>query len=645
MLTDTKHLYQFAPFELDPSERLLFFNGRAVPVTPKAFDMLVFLVERSGHLCQKEELMKALWPNSFVEEGNLSVTVSSLRKVLGDDRGQQRYIETVSKRGYRFAAAVNHVIQEDQPETHIEELPKKRTIVGRVETLTLDQQASLNLRFAGPLLWRLATFAGIVLAILFLARIVRVKGGNTAQPIGSPKIQSLAVLPFQTVGGKNGDEYVGIAMADALITKLGNTGKIVTRPTSAIQKYAGAPRDFKAFGVEQGVDAVVDGRIQWDGDRVRVTVQLTRVRDGVQLWADAFDERFKDVFTLEDEFSDRVARSICLKLTGEQSGQLAKLSTKNSDAYEAYIRGRYFWNRRTETALTKGLRYFRQAVRLDPNFAEAYAGVADSYALLGLYGFLPPKEAFPPAEDAAKKALDMNDDLAEAHATLGFVYFYYDWNGLAAEREFRRALVSNPNYAMAHSWNGQDLATMDRMSEALSETELAQQDDPLSLIVSSNAGLILCLAGRYEQAIETLNKALEIDPTFSRAHFRLGNVYEQKGMPEKAISEFEAAVRFSGGDASYQGALGHAYAVAGNLEQARKLLDLLKKRSRRQYVPAYAIALIYAGLREKDEAFEWLEKAYEDRSASMALLRVDPALNNLHSDARFTELTRRVSKL
>jgi DNA-binding winged helix-turn-helix (wHTH) protein/TolB-like protein/tetratricopeptide (TPR) repeat protein len=644
MLTDTKHLYQFGPFELDPTERLLFFNGRAVAVTPKAFDMLVVLVERSGHLCQKEELMKALWPDSFVEEGNLSVTVSSLRKVLGDDRGQQRYIETVSKRGYRFAAAVNHVMQDVPPEAHVEELPKEQTIAGRIGLMALNISASRGSSFPRPLVWRLTILAGtVVIATLFTARIVRVKGVNTARPTASPKIQSLAVLPFQTVSGKNGDAYVGIAMADALITKLGNTGKIVTRPTSAIQKYAGGPHDIRAAGLEQGVDAVLDGRIQRDGDRIRLTVQLTRVRDGVQLWGEAFDERFtEDFFTLEDEFSDRVARSICLKLTGEQTGQLAKLSTKNTDAYQAYIRGRYFWNRRTETALTRGLRYFQQAVRLDPDFAEAYAGVADSYALLGLYGLLPPKEAFPPAEEAAKKALEMNDDLAEAHATLGFVYFYYDWNGLAAEKEFRRALDSNPNYAMAHSWNGQDLATMDRMSEALAETELAQQDDPLSLIVSSNAGLILCLAGRYEQAIETLSKALEIDPTFPRAHFRLGNVYEQKGMPEKAISEFEEAVRLSGGDSSYQGALGHAYATAGNVEQARSILDHLKKRSRRQYVPAYAIALIYAGLRENNQAFEWLDKAYNDRSASMALLRVDPALNGLHSDSRFTELTRRI---
>ena len=632
-----KHLYRFGPFELDPAERLLSSDGRAVPVSPKAFDMLVVLVERSGHLCQREELMSVVWPDSFVEEGNLSVTVSSLRKVLHDDCGQPSYIETVSKRGYRFVASVSHVVERSDPEPAIEVAPQEQVIAGQKESQTARAPKVLS--------WRLATLAVVVvIATLFLARFVSVRGGSAAAPVGSPVVRSLAVLPFQTVGDKNGGQYVGIAMADALITKLGNTGKIVTRPTSAIQKYADGAQDARAAGLEQGVDAVLDGRIQRDGDRVRLTVQLTRVRDGVQLWADSFDENFTDVFALEDEFSDRVTRSICLRLTGEaENRKLAKLSTKNNDAYQAYVRGRYFWNRRTEKALTTGLRYFQQAVKLDPQFAEAHAGVADSYALLGLYGILPPTEAFPPAEVAAKKALSMDDSLAEAHATLGFVYFYYDWNGLAAEKEFRRALESNPNYAMAHSWNGQDLAAMGRISEALAETQLAQQDDPLSLIVSSNAGLILCLAGRFEQAIETLNKAVEIDSNFPRAHFRLGNVYEQKGMPEKAISEFTEAVRLSGGDSSYEGSLGHAYALAGNVEQARRILGLLKQRSGRQYVPAYAVALIYAGLGDRDAAFEWLEKAYKDRSASMALLKVDPALNNLHSDPRFKELARRVS--
>jgi DNA-binding winged helix-turn-helix (wHTH) protein/TolB-like protein/Tfp pilus assembly protein PilF len=616
-----------------------------VNLTPKAFDLLVFLVERTGHLCQKDQLMKALWPDSFVEEGNLAVMVSLLRKALGDERGHQQYIETVSKSGYRFIAPVENLAD------HIEVGPpqvENRDENDHPHAAAVPSRPDVSMpvisRFPGSSAWRLITLAAIVaITALFLARFVKVTGGIANPPASAPTIGSLAVLPFQTVGEKVGQAYIGIAMADAVITKLGHSGKIVIRPTSAVQKYATLPQDSRTAGMEQGVDAVLDGRVQREGDRVRLTVQLTRVRDGVELWADAFDEKFTDVFTLEDEFSDRVARSIHLKLTGEDTGPLLKLSTKNADAYDAYIRGRYFWNRRTEQAITKGLRYFQQAVALDQNFAEAHAGVADSYALLGLYGLLPPKEAFPPAEDAAKKALAINDDLAEAHATLGFVYFYYGWNGRAAEQEFRRALDANPGYAMAHSWNGQDFAARHRIPEALKETELAQQEDPLSLIVSCNAGLVLLVAGQQDQAVDILSKALEIDPNFPRAHFRLGNVYEQGGMPDKAIAEFEEAVRLSGDDSYYEGALGHAYGMAGKAKEARKILEILKKRARTQYVPAYAVALVYAGLHERDGAFEWLEKAYRDRSASMALMNVDPALESLHSDARFQELVRRVN--
>jgi TolB-like protein/Flp pilus assembly protein TadD len=455
-------------------------------------------------------------------------------------------------------------------------------------------------------------------------------------------IKSLAILPFQVIGQNIKDEYVGIAIADAVITKLGAMGNIITRPTSAVQKYVTSPVDSRTAGEEQSVDAVLEGRMQREGDNVRLTVQLTRVNDGVQLWADSFDERFTDVFALEDGFSDHVARSIRLRLTGEETAQVTKISTRNNEAYQAYIRGRYFWNKRTEKALMRGLQYFREAARLDPKFAEAHAGVADSFALLGLYGLLPPKEAFPAAEDAAKKALDIKNDLAEAHATLGFVYFYYDWNGASAEKEFRQAFVSDPNYAMAHSWNAQNLAAMDRYAEALSETKLAQQQDPLSLIVSSNAGQVFSLVGKPTTAVETLKKALEIDPNFPRLHFRLGNACEELGLMDEAISEFEQAVRLSGGDSSYEGSLGHAYGVAGKVEKARTILDLLKNRARRQYVPAYSFALVYEGLEDKDNAFKWLEKAYTDRSASMALLRVDPALNILRSDSRFAELAGRV---
>jgi TolB-like protein/Flp pilus assembly protein TadD len=456
-------------------------------------------------------------------------------------------------------------------------------------------------------------------------------------------IRSLAILPFQTLGAKPSDEYLGLGMADALITRLGDTGKIIVRPTSAIQKYSRQELSPQAAGLEQGVDVVLDGRIQREADRVRLTVQLIRVRDGAQLWGETFDKEFTDIFSLEDALSERVAQSIRLQLTGEETRRLTKRSTERPDAYEAYVKGRYFWNKRTDKGLKKGLEYFRHAISLDPTFAEAYAGVADSYATLGLYALLPPKEAFAAAKAAAKKALEMDDGLAEAHATLGFIHFYYDWNGTEAAEEFRRALAGNPNYAMAHSWYGETLAAMGRYPEAIVESRLALEDDPLSLIIGSNAGWTLCLAGKYDQGIETLKKTIEIDPTFPRAHFRLGRAYEQKQMYAEAVQELQQAVTLAGGDPYYEGSLGHVYAISGEPEKARAMLQDFQNRRRKHFVPAYAIALVYAGLGDNDHAFNWLENAYEDRSNSMAYLDQDPELNSLHPDPRFVQLSRRIN--
>jgi tetratricopeptide (TPR) repeat protein len=293
--------------------------------------------------------------------------------------------------------------------------------------------------------------------------------------------------------------------------------------------------------------------------------------------------------------------------------------------------------------MKKGLAYFREAIALDPTFAQAYVGVADSYATLGLYAVLPPKEAFPAAKEAGKKALEMDDSLAEAHATLGLIAFYYDWNGLAAEREFRQAFDKNANYAIAHSWSGENLAALGRFPEAITEAKLAQENDPLSMSINTNAGWTLFLAGRHGEAMEALKKIIEIDPSFPRAHFRLGSAYENGGMYGEAIAELQKAVQLSAGDPYYEGALGHAYAVSGNARAARRMLVVLKSRSRQQYIPAYAIALIYAGLGEKDKAFSWLGKAYEDRSTSLAYLKVDPVLNSLRADPRFVALVQRIA--
>jgi DNA-binding winged helix-turn-helix (wHTH) protein/TolB-like protein/tetratricopeptide (TPR) repeat protein len=644
MSTSVKQLYEFGAFQLDPSERLLLGAGHPIPMTPKAFDLLVVLVERAGHLVDKEELLKAVWPGSFVEEGNLAVTVSALRKALNDDRGQHRYIETVSKRGYRFVAEVKGIAEPERPAGSQPANESSGTADSSRPQLEAAANASPVNLDQKPLRWRFFAAAALGLVALLVAlRVVPRHRSVASADTGNEAIHSLAVLPFQTLGAKPSDQYLGLGMADALITRLGNTGKIIVRPTSAIQKYAEKQLSPQAAGQEQGVDAVLDGRIQQEAGHVRLTVQLIRVRDGVQLWGETFDREFKNIFALEDSLSERVAQSIRLKLTGEETRRFTKRSTERPEAYEAYVKGRYFWNKRTDKGLKKGLEYFRQAIAIDPSFADAYVGVADSYSMLGLYAILPPKEAFPAAKEAAKRALGMDDGLAAAHATLGFIHFYFDWNSSDAISEFRRALADNPNYAMAHSWYGENLVAMGRFQEAAAEAQTALEDDPLSLIIGSNAGWTLSLAGQSDQAIEILKKAIEIDPSFPRTHYRLGRAYEQKKLYNMAISELQQAVSLSGGDSCYKGSLGHAYAVSGKPDQARHVLQDLESRTGLAYTPAYAIALIYAGLGENDHSIKWLQRAFDDRSTSIAFLKLDPELTGLHGDPRFQQLLERVS--
>ncbi|MBV8893193.1 MAG: winged helix-turn-helix domain-containing protein [Acidobacteria bacterium] len=634
MAASANVLYEFGPFQLDPPERLLLCDGQPVSLTPKAFDLLLALVDHSGHLVEKEELLKTVWPGAFVEEGNLAVTISLLRKALNDDRGHHRYIETVSKRGYRFVAEVKR--RDDSALAispgNTSEIASLSPTLRHVGVTTRPPVRSLHRR---------KTFFVVLAAIAFMALISTTAfliDRRNAPPTTAQfaAIHSVAILPFQTFGSNSPDRYLGLGMADAVITKLANTGKIIVRPTTAIQQYAGAGQSPQQVGREQAVDAVLEGRIQRDGDRVRMTVQLIRVEDGQQLWADTFDRRFTNIFALEDALSEMATQSLRLELTGEESRKFTKRPTEDPDAYDDYMKGCYFGNKRTESALKKGLDYFREAIKLDSNFAQAYVGVADSYATLGLYSVLRPEEAFTRAKDAAMRALQMDDSLPEAHAAMGFIHFYYDWDKSASGTEFQRALSENPHDAMAHSWYAESLAAKGQYSEAIAEAESALHDDPLSLIVSSNAGWTFALAGRYDQSTETLKKGIDIDPEFPRTHFRLAEVYEARGQYELAMPEFEKAVKLSGGDPYYEASKGHAYAVSGNSSKAHGILRELLWRAQRQYVPPYAIALIYAGLGDQDQAFHWLQSAVEDKSTSMVFLRTDPEMASLHSDPRFS---------
>jgi TolB-like protein/DNA-binding winged helix-turn-helix (wHTH) protein/Tfp pilus assembly protein PilF len=654
MSQQDQHVYEFGPFRLDAVERILLRDGRPVPLTPKAFETLLVLVRHSGHIVEKDRLMREVWPDSFIEEGGLNVNIFRLRKALGDDNDAPRYIETVSRRGYRFVAEVRAPGGENfgpgreesgvLPAAGMEaEGANGRNEVGVAQ---LSNRAIPGTdRRTRAILWQ-RSLAIPLLALLLLTGLLGASyfwnARRQKQPESLLEVKSVAVLPFKNLGGAGGDEYLDQGMADALITKLSNLKQIVVRPTSAVLKYAGSGTDLLSAARELRVDALLEGRVQRSGERIRVTVQLVRGADGVPLWAETFDDQFTNIFAVQDSISNQVARALTLKLTGGEKALIEKRYTESAEAFELYLKGRYFWNKRTAEGFQKGIEYFEQAIAKDPSYALAYVGLADSYITLGDYSYLPPKEAFPKAREAAAKALELDDSLAEAHTSLAFTKAAYDWEWSEAEREFRRAIEIKPSYATARQWHAEHLVAMGRFDEALAEIKRAQELEPLSLIVDTIVGWVYYFMRQPDRAIEQCRKTLELDANFYPAHLFLGQAYAQKRMYREAIAEYQRALSVSEGSAEASAFLGHAYEMSGQREQARKALDELKALAQKRYVSPDLIAVIHSGLGETDEAFVWLEKAYEERSRSLPFLRVDPMFDNLRADPRFTDLLRRV---
>jgi DNA-binding winged helix-turn-helix (wHTH) protein/tetratricopeptide (TPR) repeat protein len=580
--------YEFGPFRLNASERLLLRDGQPVPLPPKVFDTLLVLVQSSGHLVEKDELMTKLWPDTFVEEATLARNISDLRKALCEDTGQHKYIDTVPKRGYRFVAGVR-VTEGDA--ILIQRRSKSRTVIEEIV--------------------------------------------ETTRP------GSLAVLPFKPLGPDGDDEYLGLGLADALITRLSNVRQILVRPTSSIFKYAGSRQDPVIAGRELKVDSVVEGSVQVSGDRIRVTVQLVSIADEVSLWAEQLDVKFTDIFAVEDSISQRVVEALTLKLTGEERTLLSKHHTENAEAYQVYLRGRYFLNKRTTRCIKKAAEYFQQAIQIDPSYALAYAGLADSLTLLVTWEPLPPLEGFPKAEAAAARALEIDPTLAEAHASMGHLLLH-TWHWEDAESAFRNAIDLNPGYASAHQWYSEYLAAMGRFDEAIAEILRAQELDPLSPNQNSDVGWVLYYARRYDEAIDQLRHAVEMDPEFLQSHVFLGQAYTQKAMYEEAIAEFDRAMELSGKGRLSILLVGHAYAVSGRTREALAIIDKLNALSKQRYFSPYRVALIHAGLGDNDQAFDWLERGYQKRDAWLIFVKVDPALDRLRSDQRFPDLLHRV---
>ena len=643
--------YEFGPFRLDSAERLLFRGSEVVPLTPKLFDVLFVLVQNSGHILGKEEMMKVVWPDSAVEEGNLTRNVSSLRKALGENSEQTRYIETIPWRGYRFAATVRE-ISETENDLIVEERSKSRVIIEEYEATNsaaklVDRLIQNNPRVLTALVrdrWRWRT----VTAVLAAATALAIAGtylwrSSSPHPVeAGPTIKSIAVLPFKPISQEGRDEYLELGMADTLITKLTSLKQVIVRPTGAVRKYTGLDQDPIAAGRELKVEAVLDGSITRLGDRLRVTVRLLNTQDGSPLWAYKCDGYCPDIFTAQDSIAERVAGALALKLSGEEQKLLTKHYTENPQAYQLYMTGRYFWNKRTAEGLEKGIEYFQQAIDRDPTYALAYSGIAQSYIPLGRYGYMSPNEARARASAAARKALDMDDTLAEAHSVMGVVQGW-SWNWAEADYEHKRAVEISPAYAPARQWYSEYLLDVGRRDEAFAELRIAQELDPTSLVINSWAGFGYYYDRQYDRAVEQSQRVSELDPNFVTLHWFLGLTDIERNKLDDANTELRKAVDLSRGAAQIRSDLAYAYAVSGRKSEARALLHEITDLARSQGGFAYDVAVIYLGLGEKEQALTWLEKAYDERSILFQKLKVDPRLDQLRSDAQFRDLLRRVN--
>ncbi|MEP6913134.1 MAG: winged helix-turn-helix domain-containing protein [bacterium] len=660
----TTDFYEFGRFRLKPDERVLLRGQELVALTPKAFDILLTLLENDGRIVRKDDLMKKVWPDTFVEEGNLTQNVSLLRKALGESASGPQFIETVPRRGYRFVAPVSRTnaygaahlvgsVTDDQSDSQ-QTAWLGNSAAGRSVSVQDSTSNGNGVPLTGstlalgrsPLEAARRTFLSRrVPAVALTLTVVLASVGGIAYLSGRDKagasttaIQSIAVLPFVDDSPDADSEYLDDEIAESLVNSLAKLPKLRVVPRSVMVNYKGRNVDPRKVGEELNVRAVVTGRVHRHGDTISIQADLIDLDSVSQIWGQHYDRRLADMLLVQEEISRDIFENLRLKLNVEEQKQL--------EAYRLYLKGRNAWNKRTPEGLQQGIDYFQQAINTDPNYAAAYAGLADCYNMQVIYGVNQPKDGFPKAKEAAVKALDMDETLAEAHTSLAFIKFRWDRDRVEAEREFQLAIKHKPNYAPAHQWYSSYLVAVERFDEAVAEAKRTSELEPLSFTASSHLGWILYLSGRTDEAIAQCTKILSLDPNSFPARRYLGLAYEQKGMYPQAIIEFQKGVKLSGSPLILA-LLGHAYAVSGKTAEARKVLSDLQDLSQsqavetRRYVSPYTIAAIYTGLGEKDQAFKWLERAYEERDVWLMNLKVDPVFAKLRSDRRFQDLLTR----
>ena len=707
-----QRIYEFGPFRLDADNHALLREGRPVTLTRKAVEMLIVLVENRGEVLEKEALLKRLWPDTTVEDSNLTQNVYMIRQALGEGAQQQTYIETVPKRGYRFAAEVTEIPSNghrapaagDAAATPAanQAHPGSRTTAD--PHATGDSHATAGASAAtpphaagphtgdalaashpstaadtgevtlapnlhesappaavtaplaqaavtGPLRSRRARASGAVLVAVVVALALAVaayvfRTRQTARPASSPRV--IAVLPLKHIGPEAEAAHLGLGMTDAMITKLSNLQQIQVRPTSAVFKYTAADYDPVRAGKELEVDAVVEGTVQRAGDSVRVTVRLLSIPDGQPLWGEIYNKQATDVFAVQDAISEEVAQALKLKLTSEERSQLAKHHTQNAEAYQAYARGFYFWNLRTEDGFRQSIRHYEEAVTKDPSYALAYAGLADSYGLVAYYRYeriTPRDEALRRAREMAARAVSLDDTLPEAHTATGLVRSLdRDIDGAAAG--YKRALAINPNYATARQRYALILLNGGRLEEATAEMQRAQSLDPLSTVININLAQMYHFARDYDRAAATCEKALETAQAGINQLLLLnllGNTRALQGRHEEARALFRRALEQDGEFDEAREGLAFTAALAGDRDEATKFMPRFRALTGQFPQAHLSLAITHSALGETDEAFKHLEHFVMSQSMQASTLRFDPRLDRLRADPRFNELMKRRS--
>ena len=607
-------LYAFGDFRLDAGRRLLSHRSQgAVPITSRAFDTLLHLVRNAGRLVPKRELMDAVWGDAVVEENNLTQTISTLRQLLGERPDEHRYIVTVSGRGYRFIATV----ESGGP---------------AVDTpTTVPAPARSNRRTLIAL-----ALAGLAVVAIGIAALLG------SRPATQPRIESIAVLPFKPLVRESGDPALELGMADTLIERLGNSGGLVVRPLSSVRKYAPLEQDALVAGRELGVDAVLEGSIQRNGEMLRVTTRLLRVSDGSAIWSDQVDQPWTDLFDMQDKLAKQMAAALSLRLSSEERRQLTYRHTHNPDAYRSYLLGRYHFLKLTPPEIDKSIGYFDRAIEQDMRYALAYEGLAEAYRAMTISSDRRPGEVMPRGKSAALRALALDSHLDSAWGSLCFIQTWWDWDWSAAERTCKRAIEINPNGADGHRAYAVLLSDLGRHEQAIAEARRASELDPLALITNAIEGHVLHYAGRDAQAEQKLRATLELDENFWIAHLFLGKVHLARNELQAALSEFEKARALSAANSETVSMIGYTRARLGDRKGAEAALAELRDRSANRYVPPFNVAMIYNGLGDADNTFAWLEKAYADRDVRLTFLKIERKWDPLRADERFVSLAKRM---